>query len=778
MTLFFPAFVSAQVPGYFDTTFNRPYGFATYSTPFMYGERPSAVAMQSDGKIVVVDTHAYAEDKSQIAVIRYNPDGTLDYTFNSPTGINLYDDAVLSFATDVAIQTIQGEEMIVVAGFKSPDQNLYDLILLRYNASGIIDTTFGNEGELVYRNMVRFDAVDTVASLAIQGDSKILVATHTFGVGDEKNLLLLRVNENGTLDESFGSQGVARYYDEGYNKGNVSTRNIAGRRVKITPDGKIAVLIKAFAHTAILKYDPQDNSFTESMPFCGPTGCLVEEPAGALPRGMEVQADGKIVVVGETPTHPFVLRYMEDGSFDDSFGETSGVVYFDYKSHFGYRDDPINSGNARNVAIQQDGKILMVGSCPMDHNGDFLSDNMDVFLARYTSAGNLDMEFGVGGVATFDGGIEADLVSEGDFGEAVVVQSDGKIVVAGSARIYAPSSGYHNDTVIMRFTGMPGPDIDVSPVSYDFGQVPKGANKAQEFSISNTGQSDLAVTRIDLIGDDTAYFNLDPGSCLSLTPTILPGEGCMITVRFAPGTEGLKAATLRIMSNASNARAASSASAEVSLQGTGIAAQSSYTLKVTTDGNGAGIVKSKPKGISCGFNSSACEGLFSAGKEVILYPTIGQENSRFMGWSGACSGRKECKVLMDSDKEVKATFKSEPTIVVWPQSRDFKDVRLGKMKAAFIAVKNSIIKGKRPLNIGAITLSGATPFSIFKDECSRQPLQPKEVCVFGVVFDPDSAGTHTATVNIESDDPESPVKIVSLSGKGVAPPPPKHPRRR
>ena len=171
MTLFFPVLATAVVPAsYFDTTFNSPNGFATYLTPFMYGERPNAVALQSDGKIVVVDTTAELSGEAQIAVIRYNPDGSLDRSFNG-SGRVLYNNYYLSFATDVAIQGGRGK--IIVAGFRSRGcQNWYDVILLRYNSNGTLDTSF-NGGEVVFNNNVGFDGVNTIASLAMQSDGKI-----------------------------------------------------------------------------------------------------------------------------------------------------------------------------------------------------------------------------------------------------------------------------------------------------------------------------------------------------------------------------------------------------------------------------------------------------------------------------------------------------------------------------------------------------------------------------------------------------------------------------
>ena len=749
----------------------------------MYGERPNAVALQSDGKIVVVDTTAELSGEAQIAVIRYNPDGSLDRSFNG-SGRVLYNNYYLSFATDVAIQE---DGKIIVAGFRSEDENSYDVILLRYNSNGTLDTSF-NGGEVVFDNNVSFDGVNTIASLALQNDGKIIVATYAFIPGtDAKNLLLLRYNPDGSLDKAFGidGNGTVRYDHYVNVEANVDTDNIAGRRVKLTPDDNIAVLIQAFAFTAVLKYDMNGIFVSKSTPFCGQTGCAVEEPVGALPRGMEVQPDGKIVVVGEAGVSPFVLRYTVEGILDTTFGEGSGVVYFNYKDHFGYEDDPIRSSNARNVALQPDGSILIVGSCPMSHTINRVSDDMDIFLARYNAGGSLDSSFGVNGVVTFDGGWRDGNTYYGDFGEALAIQSDGKIVVVGSVRVYNDPADpnpaeSHSDMVIMRFGDQPNPElpsIEVSPESHNYGEVEKGKNKAKQFTLSNIGQSDVAIDEIELTGDDNIDFAIDPGTCQNLTPIIMAGESCTITVSFVPGSEGMKAVTLRIVLNNPNARVVEGTPVEVSLQGTGIIVQVSYTLSVSTDGNGVGSVRSKPRGISCGVKTSECTGEFPAGKEVILYPVVEDEQTRFVGWSGACTGRKECKVMMDSAKEVKATFMADPTIIVCPQSKNFKEVRLGKMRAAFIFVKNGTKSGKVPLRITGITLTGSTSsFSIFKDECSTRDLQPKEVCMFGIVFDPDSPTLHAAEAQISSTDPVSPIKTVALSGKGVAPPPPKPPR--
>ena len=90
----------------------------------------------------------------------------------------------------------------------------------------------------------------------------------------------------------------------------------------------------------------------------------------------------KLLSLAKQAFHHLFSVIRSDGTLDTTFGEDSGVVYFNYRDHFGYSDDPVRSSSARNVAIQQDGSILMVGSCPMNHDEDILSDDVDVFLSE------------------------------------------------------------------------------------------------------------------------------------------------------------------------------------------------------------------------------------------------------------------------------------------------------------------------------------------------------------------------------------------------------------
>jgi uncharacterized delta-60 repeat protein len=126
-----------------------------------------------------------------------------------------------------------------------------------------------------------------------------------------------------------------------------------------------------------------------------------------------IQADGKLVVAGDTENGwDFALaRYNPDGSLDPVFG-TGGMVTIDVGS----------AVRGSDVAIQPGGKILVTGfvSGPLGEGvGDFA-------LVRYQPDGALDQTFGAGGVVAtdFSGGL--------DVGRAIALQSNGRIIVAGS----------------------------------------------------------------------------------------------------------------------------------------------------------------------------------------------------------------------------------------------------------------------------------------------------------------------------------------------------------
>lgn len=196
--------------------------------------------------------------------------------------------------------------------------------------------------------------------------------------------------------------------------------------------------------------------------------------------------------------------------------------------------------------------------------------------------------------------------------------------------------------------------IEVWPKPTDFGAVAEGATGVRYPTIYNTGTAPLVVTSpMTITGPDSAFFTVVPGGprpCDSLAPTLAPGQSCTVAVSFLP-TQGAKSATLRILSNS-----LISPQLEVPLLGTGI-----RFVSLTTNISGIGSVNidSFP---SYGCTSSSCTFLYQAGTTVNLMGTPSWVYS-FEGWSGGgCSGTGSCRLTLDTDTVVNATFMPLPLV--------------------------------------------------------------------------------------------------------------------
>jgi uncharacterized delta-60 repeat protein len=358
-----------------------------------FGSNDSAFssAIQSDGKIVV----AGCTGSSDFALIRYNADGSLDTTFNG-TGIVTTD-----FGGDDRIYSIkiQSDGKIVVAGTSGGN-----FALARYNTDGSLDTTFDTDGKLT----TDFGGSDVAYALAIQSDGKI-VAAGTNG----SDFALARYNTDGSLDSTFDTDGKLTTDLGGTDAANA---------IAIQSDGKIVVAGKNTVDFAVARYNA-DGSLDTSFDADGKltTNVYGYDTAYAI----SIQSDGKIVVAGSSGTafsaYRFSLvRYNADGSLDTSF-DTDGKVTTTF-SGYAY---------AYAMAIQSDGKIVVAGSIA---NGSSPTIS-DFALARYNADGSLDTTFDADGTLTTNlGGM--------DYGRSVILQPDGRIVVAGYAM---------NDFAVARF---------------------------------------------------------------------------------------------------------------------------------------------------------------------------------------------------------------------------------------------------------------------------------------------------------------------------------------
>ena len=114
-----------------------------------------------------------------------------------------------------------------------------------------------------------------------------------------------------------------------------------------------------------------------------------------------------------------MTRYNTNGSLDLTF-YNSGKVTTDSSEGDSY-------GHGHTVALQTDNKIIVAGNY---HHGNTYSQNFA--LARYNANGPLDATFGTDGKVTTDFGIKVNGSGYTNYGRAVAIQTNGKILVAGS----------------------------------------------------------------------------------------------------------------------------------------------------------------------------------------------------------------------------------------------------------------------------------------------------------------------------------------------------------
>jgi uncharacterized delta-60 repeat protein len=193
-------------------------------------------------------------------------------------------------------------------------------------------------------------------------------------------------------------------------------------------------------------------------------------PSDAYANAMTSQKDGKLIVVGNSYDNrgDFALvRFEQDGQIDEAFGDHGQVL-----TQVGEGSDV-----ARAVAIDAEGRILVAGSSDSGATG------LDFALVRYLEDGSLDTNFGEGGKVT------TALSSDADTPYALVIQNDGKIVVAGDASLGSSSTG--QDFALVRY-------LEDGSLDESFGEGGKVLTALSAFSGRDTV---YALTLQDIDGE-------------------------------------------------------------------------------------------------------------------------------------------------------------------------------------------------------------------------------------------------------------------------------------
>ena len=355
------------------------------------------VAIQADGRTVAVGA-----DGDDFTIARFNLDGTPDASFGN-NGVAAVDFRLGPDAANAVSLLADGRILVVGEAFVEAGSvgGFSKFAMARLNADGTLDQTFGVDGKVVENFRGNNEAWD----VELLPNGQFLVGSRFFyGTFDlpASAVAVVRYNADGTRDATFGDDGVAsvEILNEVPNERRVGLGVQSTGRIILAVGRDLgnddAVGLFGFDTSGDL--DATFGNFGSVI-----TNPTIDE--NDIPEAVVIQPDDKIVVgaTAEFPDRFLVLRYNANGSLDDgtvtdtTIGDTFGAGGF-VKTDF-----PTGSNEeVFDLALQNNGQIVVFGAADVsDADPD---DDRDWALARYNVDGTLDTVFGTNGLVTLQTG--------------------------------------------------------------------------------------------------------------------------------------------------------------------------------------------------------------------------------------------------------------------------------------------------------------------------------------------------------------------------------------
>jgi uncharacterized delta-60 repeat protein len=358
------------------------------------------LARQADGKLLVVS--------GGNRVLRLLANGTPDPDFGTAGDGVVVVTSGQRVAYRVTAVAVQPDGRIVVAG-NAPSGVLGrpDMLAARYTADGALDTSFAGGRGIATVDVSTWS--DGVSQVLVQTDGSILlagVAGDLAGNGNSK-FAVLRLTPAGDIDPAYGLGGLASVGIDSFSVPRAATRTGDGGVVLV---GRVARSGGTFADAGIVKF----TAAGVPDPLFGSEGNgivrTVIDGSHEEARDVAVQPDGKIVVLVTSGSFTWLTRYLADGQVDLTFGVKGEAAV-------------ATSMQGWALALQADGSVWVAGAVSSADGS-----HTDYGVARFTAGGTTDGTFGNGGL------LPVDLFGGFDIPGAILLQPDGKLVVAGQAR--------------------------------------------------------------------------------------------------------------------------------------------------------------------------------------------------------------------------------------------------------------------------------------------------------------------------------------------------------
>ncbi|MEO7210127.1 MAG: T9SS type A sorting domain-containing protein [Chitinophagaceae bacterium] len=346
---------------------------------------------------------------------RFNPDGTYDQSFGKHGRTTLYFRG--KFFTSNNRFILQPDGKIVGIGEYYPEGDKVFSGVFRCNPDGSIDSSFGVNG----LDSVEIENQAYSSGIILQPDGKIVVSgTAEKEEYDDRRNFIYRLMSNGGLDASFGEGGIVV---------NKHVYNINAVALIMRPDGRLVIGNTYYSNDSHPSYElesfNQDGSVDNSFGVKGIAKFIFgENQAGdwySNMNEMAIQEDGKIVCVGTTGNKRFFMalcRFNENGTIDAGFGDNGGIIP---------NLENVDGSNNDGIDFQPDGKILACGSANIAYSFS------EIVISRYTQNGQLDTNFGNKGFTI----ITKDSSNVGT--RSIHYLSSGKILATGQLTHYLQS---------------------------------------------------------------------------------------------------------------------------------------------------------------------------------------------------------------------------------------------------------------------------------------------------------------------------------------------------
>ncbi|MFM2285006.1 MAG: hypothetical protein RLZZ543_503 [Bacteroidota bacterium] len=465
--------LNAQTPWALDSNWGQD-GIVTHN--YGYNDNITDVKVQPDNKVVVVGTALSAAFAGRLMVARYLPDGALDPSFND-SGSVIINDFTESYAYECLIRT---DGKIVVVGAAANPQYQFSMLALRLNADGSLDSTFGVNG-FTQTDLLPGD--EFAYSIAEQADHKYILAGNVSDTAFRNVPAIIRLKEDGSIDDSFGIGGLSQI--PATNSDNDFSSVLVQADGKIVASGhydqgltdngqnNFDFLIARFDENGLL-----DPSFSNDGVDMTPVSNTLSEEA----YGMKITADGNILLSGYTTLNDFtfeacLVQYKNSGILDPNFG-VNGKIKTGLNPYDVFNDVTITNQH-----------ILAAGG-----TGEFFSDNQEFLLYRFNLDGSIDSSFGTNGYIT------TGIFQSFDEANALALQSDGKILLAGKGR-----NTNDNDAAIVRYTNEDQSGISTLKGATSISVFPNPVAAGQSINIT------LSTAKSEII--DFSIFSADGRLC-------------------------------------------------------------------------------------------------------------------------------------------------------------------------------------------------------------------------------------------------------------------------